>query len=346
MMIHTKSIAFDAVFTMSIFYFTLNDMNVLVTGGAGFIGSHIVDHCVRRGDSVVCVDDMSFGKKENLNSEAPHYEVDIFKREAFDKVIKEFKPEIIFHLAALARIQSSFDDPERYVQVNTIGTFNVLSLARKYGARRVIYSASSSAYGDQPLPVHEDLKLTAQAFNPYASTKRMAEMLMRDMGRITGGPETVCLRYFNVYGPRQHTSADGPYPTVVSAFLDLFKAGKPLTIVPDGNQRRDFTWVEDVVAANLKASSASALGSGEIVNIGSGKNYSIWDVARLMLGVDANTAPEELITSNRCVFLPPRKGEIRESLADITRARKLLEWEPKVFLEDGIEKLKQQAGIA
>src|SRR3990167_3567464 len=173
---------------------------ILVTGGMGFIGSHIADACVARGDEVFSVDDMHAGKDENANPKAPNFLVDISERAGLEKVFQKVRPEIIFHCAALARIQPSFENPDRYFQVNAVGTRNILALAKKYGSGRVVYSASSSAYGDQEAPaLGEDLKLTAQSMHPYGSTKRMGEMLMRDMGRITGGPETVCLRYFNVY---------------------------------------------------------------------------------------------------------------------------------------------------
>ena len=315
-------------------------MQILVTGGMGFVGSHIVDACVARGDSVFSVDDMHAGKKENANPKAPNFQVDISDLENLEKVFREIKPEIVFHCAALARIQPSFQNPERYFEVNAIGTRNVLKLAKLFGAKRAVYSASSSAYGDRPAPaLREDMKLTTQSLHPYGSTKRMGEMLMRDMGRVTGGPETVCLRYFNVYGPRQTNTADGPYATVIGIFLDQARKGEPLTIVPDGAQRRDFTWVGDVVSANLLAAQSPKVGDGEIINIGSGENHSVWGVASLVLGLDENTAPEELLKSGKCVLAPPRRGEVRVTLADITRARALLGWEPQMKFEKGIETL-------
>ncbi|MEK7566768.1 MAG: NAD-dependent epimerase/dehydratase family protein, partial [Patescibacteria group bacterium] len=157
---------------------------------------------------------------------------------------------------------------------------------------------------------------------------------------ITGGPETVCLRYFNVYGPRQTNTADGSYATVVGIFLDQVRRGEALTVVPDGAQKRDFTWVGDVVNANLLAASSSKVGDGEIINIGSGENHSVWGVANLVLGQDENTAPEELLKSGKCVMAPPRQGEVRETLADISQARELLSWRPEVSFKEGIDLLK------
>ncbi len=313
---------------------------ILVTGGRGFIGSHIVDACIARGDTVVSVDDMSFGKEENANPKAPNHRADISDAGALEKVFQTFTPEIIFHCAALARIQPSFQDPQRYFDVNAVGTRNILTLAKKYRAKRVVYSASSSAYGNKDVDVlNEDLPVTAQALHPYGSTKRMGEMLMRDMGRATGGPETVCLRYFNVYGPRQTTTADGPYATVIGIFLDLLRQGKPLTVVPDGHQRRDFTWIHDVVRANLLASESSRVGDGEIVNIGTGENHSIWDVARFILGADDHVTTEHLLDSKRCVMAPERRGEVRSTLADNSRAQELLGWAPQKSFRDGIREL-------
>ncbi|OGY93088.1 MAG: hypothetical protein A3B31_02730 [Candidatus Komeilibacteria bacterium RIFCSPLOWO2_01_FULL_53_11] len=313
---------------------------ILVTGGRGFIGSHIVDACITCGDAVVSVDDMSFGKEENANPQAPNHLADISDAGALERVFQTFAPEIIFHCAALARIQPSFQNPQRYFDVNAVGTRNVLALAKQYGVKRVVYSASSSAYGNTDTNVlTEDLLLPAQALHPYGSTKRMGEMLMRDMGLGTGGIETVCLRYFNVYGPRQTTTMDGPYATVIGIFLDLLRQGKPLTIVPDGHQRRDFTWVHDVVRANLLASESALVGNGEIINIGTGENHSIWDVARFILGADAHVSPEQLLDSKRCVMAPERRGEVRVTLADNSRARELLGWAPQKSFHDSIREL-------
>lgn len=210
-------------------------MRYLVTGGAGFIGSHLVDALVRDGHEVIVIDNLATGKKENLNPQAKFYQLDIID---FEEIVPLFAGvDGVFHVAALARIQPSFENPDLYFRVNAIGTRNVLSAAKQHRVRRVVYSASSSAYGmSENMPLSENLSLPAQALHPYGSTKRMGEMLMRDKGKLTGGPETVCLRYFNVYGPRQTTDVDGPYATVIGIFLALLKKGQPLTIIPDGYQ--------------------------------------------------------------------------------------------------------------
>lgn len=316
-------------------------MRYLVTGGAGFIGSNLVDRLIEQGNEVIVIDNLSTGKKENINSKAKFCELDITDEKSIEPVFEGI--DGVFHLAAMARIQPSFENPDLYFRVNVLGTRNVLVSAKKHGVKRAVYSASSSAYGSvDVVPVKEDFKITSQAFHPYGSTKRMGEMLMRDLGKITGGSETVCLRYFNVYGPRQTTTIDGPYATVVGIFLDLAKQGQPFTIVPNGDQRRDFTWVGDVVAANLLAMQSSKVGDAEIINIGSGVNYSIWDVARLILQAPPTATPEELIAGGKCVFAPQRRGEVFETLADISKAKKLLDWEPKVKFLEGINKLLER----
>lgn len=315
---------------------------IAVTGGLGFIGSHIVDECVKRGHAVFSIDDLSMGKEENGNPKAPNYRIDISDETALRTAFEKEKPEIVFHCAALARIQPSFRDPKRYFDVNALGTRNVLACARQYGTRRVIYSASSSAYGDQKTyPVVESMTVSAQALHPYGSTKRMGEMLMRDMGRITGGPETVCLRYFNVYGPRQTTTVDGPYATVIGIFLDLYRQKKPLTIVPDGNQRRDFTWVGDIVRANVLASESPNVGGGEVINIGSGENHSIWEVARLVLSVPGTVSSQDLVKQGVCAIAALRQGEVFQTLADISLAKNLLGWSPQMKFSDGIASLRK-----
>ncbi len=308
----------------------------IVTGGAGFIGSHVVDALIERGDTVLIIDNLSTGKKQNINPKAEFHQVDIRNLEKMKPFLKMV--DGVFHLAALARIQPSFDNPGLFFDVNAVGTKNILQLAKENNVKRVIYSASSSAYGDQDsLTLREDLRLSAQALNPYASTKRIGEMLMRDKGKLTGGPETVCLRYFNVYGPRQTTTADGPYATVVGIFLDQLKTGKPLTIVPDGNQRRDYTYVYDVVRANLRAMDSSKVGGGEIINVGTGNNYSVFEVASIVHG----KGKEEMEEGKDFVMIEPRRGETKTTLADISKVKELLDWESQISFEEGISMLKK-----
>lgn len=314
-------------------------MRILVTGGLGFIGSHIVDGLVLRGDEV-SIADISV-RTDTVNRSAKYYHADICDTDALEEVFIKEQPGYILHLAALARIQPSFGDPLGYFATNAVGTANILMLAKKFGVKRVVYSASSSAYGDQEMPLVEDMKIAPQAGHPYGSTKRMGEMLMRDMGKLTKGVETVCLRYFNVYGPRQTTAADGAYATVIGIFFEHLAKNLPMSVVPDGHQRRDFTYVSDVAYANFAAMISDKVGDGEIINIGSGKNYSIWDTIRLVHGLGSEVSPEDLIAKDYAIYAPARRGEARATLSDIKLARELLNWEPKVSFESGIEECRK-----
>ncbi|MDP3993628.1 MAG: SDR family oxidoreductase [Candidatus Doudnabacteria bacterium] len=292
---------------------------VLVTGGAGFIGSHLVDRLVADGHDVVVLDNLSTGKREYINQGARLVECDIGDYEAiagqFDGV------EAVFHLAAKARIQGSISDPLLYNKTNITGTLNVLWAAKNAGVKKVVYSASSSAYGDQKVfPVQENFFCRPKT--PYGLQKMVGEEYCRIFSELYDLP-TVALRYFNAYGPRQ--VIDGPYPTVIGLFLEQSKNGKPMTIIGDGEQRRDFTYISDVVEANIRAWQSN-VGGGELFNIGTGRNHSMNEVAAIIGGPTVN--------------IPLRPGEARISLADNTKAKRLLGWEPKVTLQEGIAKLK------
>ena len=292
---------------------------LLVTGGAGFIGSNLVDELVRLGHKVVVVDNLSLGKKEHLNPKAKFYNRDIRDYEAIKPLFKGV--DCVFHLAAQPRIQPSIINPAESFSNNVLGTFNVFLAARDNKVKKLVYSASSSAYGDQKtLPLVESMNPNCK--NPYALFKYMGEEMAHLFFTLYGLP-VVCLRYFNVYGERQ--SLSGAYATVVGIFLKQKKNGKPLTIVGNGNQRRDFTYVKDVARANILAM-RSKQAVGHLINIGSGKNYSVNEVARL---IDKNH-----------VFIPPRPGEAKLTLADISKAKKLLGWQPKTKLADWLKNAK------
>lgn len=295
----------------------------IVTGGAGFIGSHITDMLIERGDEAHIVDIFLTGKRERLNPKAVLHEIDI---RDFQKLAPIFKDAAgVFHTAAQPRMQYSILEPQLTNDINITGTLNVLLAARDAGVKRVVYSASSSAYGpNNPMPLHEEMK--PEPVIPYAIQKRVGEQYC-EMASKFYGLETVCLRYFNVYGPRQTTAVDGPYATVIGIFLEQRKNGQAMTVVPDGTQRRDFTHVTDIARANLLAMGSPNVGKGEIINIGTGKNYSVLEVADLIGG--------------KWQFAPARQGEVKATLADNSRAKELLGWEPKVKFEDGITELKQ-----
>ncbi|MEK7574747.1 MAG: NAD-dependent epimerase/dehydratase family protein [Patescibacteria group bacterium] len=293
---------------------------VVVVGGAGFIGSHVTDALVERGFDVHVIDNMSGGKKENINPKAVFHQADIRDLAAIQPIIKGAK--FVFHLAALPRVQYSIEHPVETHEVNVTGTQNVLIAAKDGGVERLIYSASSSAYGDQKvMPLIETM--TPNPKSPYGLHKYVGEVYARVWSEVYG-LETVSLRYFNVYGPR--INPDGAYPLAIGKFLKQRQAGKPMTIWGDGTQTRDFTHVRDVVRANILASESKKVGKGEVINIGAGSNISVNDLAKMIGGPVVNE--------------PPRI-EPHDTLADNSLAKKLLGWTPTVTLEEGIAELKK-----
>jgi len=292
---------------------------IIVTGGAGFIGSHLVDALIKKGHDVLVLDNLSTGKKENINPQAEFFEVDL---RDFNKIRPLFDDvDFVFHEAALPRIPLSIEKPKETNDINIGGTINVLVAAKEAGVKKFIYASSSSALGgNAKLPMREND--VCQPLNPYALQKYVGELYCKIFSDIYKLP-TVSLRYFNVYGPRQ--PREGSYVPVIGIFLTQKKQGKPLTITGDGEQTRDFTEISDVVRANILAMESNKVGRGEVINIGAGKNYSINEIAK-MIGGEITSIP-----------LPP--GEMRDTLADISRAKELLGWEPRVSLEEGIKKL-------
>lgn len=293
---------------------------IIVTGGAGFIGSNLVDELVARGFEVHIIDNLSAGKKENVNKEAVLHVADITDLNAIEKIFSGAR--YVFHLAALARVQFSIENPTLTQKVNVAGLLNVLIASQKAGVEKLIYSASSSAYGDQKeMPLCENMK--ANPKSPYGLEKYIGELYCELWSQIYG-LKTVSLRYFNVYGKRQ--SEEGAYALVVAKFLKQKREGKPLTITGDGTQTRDFTHVSDVARANILAAESHKVGAGEVINIGAGKNYSVNEVAKLIGGPVEHIEP---------------RIEPKDTLADIAPAKKLLDWQPAVKFEDGIAELKK-----
>ncbi|MBI1888848.1 MAG: SDR family oxidoreductase [Candidatus Spechtbacteria bacterium] len=291
--------------------------NILLTGGAGFIGSHLTERLINDGNKVTIIDNLSTGKRENIDPRAEFFNADISDFETMKPLFKN--KEVVFHVAAIPSVPRSIENPKASFEANIMGTLHVLLAARDCGVRRVIYSASSSAYGNQEsLPLREIF--APNPLSPYAISKLVGEQLCRQFTNLYG-LDTISLRYFNVYGPRMN---EGAYAAVVATFLKQRKAGKPLTICGDGNQRRDFTYVSDVVEANARAMNIKRAG-GEVVNIGAGDSHTIRELAEFVGG--------------EVISMPERPGEIKESLADIAKAKKILDWEPKVSLKEGIEGL-------
>jgi len=302
-------------------------MKVAVTGGAGFIGSNLVDSLVERGHDVIVIDNLATGKRSYLNPAVPLFEIDVAAdSEGLTSALHG--REVVFHTVALPRIARSIEDPLGTHATNVTGTLRVLKAAHDAGARRVVYSSSSSVYGDQPvLPLTEDMP--PNPLNPYACQKYMGEVYARNFQR-TFGLETVILRYFNVYGPRQ--VMEGLYKLVIGIFMEQRQQGKPLTIHGDGEQTRDFTWVGDVVRANALAGESDAVGKGEVINVGSGCETSVNRIAELIGGP--------------VVHVEPRGFDERFKRAGIERARALLGWTPQMELEDGVRQLLEANQIA
>ncbi|OHA59687.1 MAG: hypothetical protein A2589_02420 [Candidatus Vogelbacteria bacterium RIFOXYD1_FULL_46_19] len=295
-------------------------MKVLVTGGAGFIGSHLTDKLCDLGHSVQVLDNLVGGKVGNVNKKAVLHQVDICNLGAILPLFEGV--DYVFHLAALPRVAYSIEHPAESNETNVTGTVNVLIAAKEAKVKKVIYSASSSAYGDQPvLPLEESMP--ANPKSPYGLQKYIGEMYARVFNNVYGLP-TVCLRYFNVYGPRY--SAEGAYALVIGKFLEQRHRGEPMTITGDGSQSRDFTHVYDVVRANILAMEKTEVAGGEVFNIGSGCNMTIKEIAELVGG------PVEYV---------PARLEPKDTLADNSKAKTYLDWQPTISIEEGIKELKK-----
>jgi len=296
-----------------------NNQTVLITGGCGFIGSHLVDKCVELGMRVIVVDI----RKKYINTKAQYLFHDIRDLDRMRSIFQEHKPIFVFHLAAIPSVQYSIENPEETHSVNIDGTNNVLMVAKEFGVKRLIYAASGSAYGNQQkMPLNEDMK--ADPLSPYGLQKYVSELLCKQFS-LQYGIETVCLRYFNVYGSR--LDPNGAYALVIGKFLKQRSEGLPMTITGDGTQTRDFTHVSDVVEANILAMKSDRVGRGEVINIGSGKSNDINELAALIGG------PVEYIDS---------RLEPKHTCADNMKAKDLLGWKPLVVLEDGIKDLKKE----
>tara|TARA_B100001094_G_scaffold200622_1_gene194669 strand:+ start:6807 stop:7703 length:897 start_codon:yes stop_codon:yes gene_type:complete len=287
----------------------------VVTGGAGFIGSHLVEKLDGLGYEVHVIDDFSTGELENLPKkymDKAKY-VDIID---FDLMSECEGADYIFHMAANPSVQGSIDNPA--IAANDLmGTIKVLDTARKLKVKKVVFSSSSSVYGDVSTRTKESHRISPKS--PYALSKHQGEEYCRMFYNLYG-LQTVCLRYFNVYGSRMTTT--GAYRSVLSVFLEAKQNNKPLNIVNDGEQRRDFIHVSDVVEANVNAISSDLLGMGEPINIGYGKNYSVNSIAEMLGG-------EKIYGEKRI--------EPKETLANIDVARDELNWEPKIKLQDWIK---------
>ena len=300
-----------------------NHKKCIVTGGAGFIGSHLVDRLIEDGHEVIVIDDRSTGKLENINEKARWCNHDVSCMTDFS-MFEDV--DVVFHLAALARVQPSIENPLPYNDVNINGTLNILFAAHTMGIKRVVYSASSSAYGESEiLPTPESAP--TNPLSPYGLQKYVGEQYCKMFSEVYG-LDTVSLRYFNVYGERM--LLEGAYCLVLGIFAQKMLQGKSLTINNDGEQRRDFTYVGDVVNANVLAATHPENLNGEVFNIGNGDNYSVNELADMFGGekVEGEKVLEPFLT-----------------LADNSKAKNILNWNPTGDLPTWIEKYKKDLGI-
>ena len=295
----------------------------LVTGGAGFIGSNLVDELINQGDEVIVIDNLATGKKEYVNPKANFYELDL-------RNLKDIKPyfigiDYVFHEAALARVQPSIEDPIKYHDSNVNATLNVLVAARDAKVKKVIYASSSSIYGNQEkMPLTEDMAATP--ISPYGLQKYIGEEYCRMFSYVYKLP-TVCLRYFNVYGPRMAT--EGAYASVVSIFGQQRQKGEPLTVAGDGTHLRTYTYVKDIARANLLAA-ASAIVDGRAINTGQSTEYTVNQIAEMFGGATVN--------------LPERIEPVRNFCSNVL-AKELLGWEPTMDLPQWLAEHKKEIGL-
>jgi UDP-glucose 4-epimerase len=297
-----------------------------VTGGAGFIGSHLVRACLEAGESVRVLDDLSTGKRENLaglRGEAELCQGSVADFAAVERAARGC--EVVYHQAAIASVPRSTEDPIGTHAVNATGTLHVLEAARRAGARRLVFAGSTAVYGDGPeLPKREEMPTSPRS--PYALQKLTGELYCEQYARLFG-LSAVPLRYFNVFGPRQDPHS--MYAGVIPLFVEALRKGERPRIFGDGQQSRDFVFVKDVVAANRAAAAAPEAAAGKAVNVGGGSRVSLLELLVEIADALGVPRPEPR-------FEPERAGDVRHSQADISRAKSLLGWQPRVTLQEGL----------
>lgn len=299
----------------------------LVTGGAGFIGSNLIEKLLQKGEKVKALDNFSTGKKENIKDFLKDPNFQFFKIDLRNKreLRKAFAGvDFIFHLAALSSVIDSIFDPQSTFENNVIGTLNLLNVARKYKIKKIVFASSAAVYGPGSNSQREDI--IPNPISPYALSKLIGEKLCQLFSRIYNIP-TICLRYFNVFGPWQDPNSE--YAAVIPKFITAYLKNKSPIIFGDGEQVRDFTFIEDVVEASLKAAN-SKFRSGEVFNVASGKSISVLELVKIL---------NEIFSRNiKPIFRKERPGDIKFSFADITKIKKNLSWNPKTDIRKGLIK--------
>jgi UDP-glucose 4-epimerase len=292
-------------------------MNILITGGCGFVGSNLTQLLLGEEHWVTVIDNLSSDAHDQFyyESGAEYHEQNITDYVMCSDVFRKTKPDVVFHLAAEARIQNCIEDPTLCMETNVLGTQTILQLSRRYEVKRVVFMSTSAVYGLKANAVQRETD-PIDCLNPYSLSKRFGEELCGMYSRDYG-LDTVCFRGFNIWGPRQPKR--GAYAPVMGVFSRQRQEGVPLTIVGDGEQRRDFIHVEDVCRGLLAGAEAGEPQRGEVYNLGTGKNYSVNEIAQMVGGYTTH--------------LPPRVGEARSTLADITKAQQKLGWSPRHSLE-------------
>jgi len=299
---------------------------ILVTGGAGFIGSHIADAYIDSGYKVVVIDNLSTGFRKNLNPKAKFYKADIRDLSKLEKIFQKEKPQIVNHHAAIAQVVKSLHNPLPTINVNVIGTINLLLMAGKVGVKKFIFSSSAGVYG-QTVKIPTDENVPTVPFSAYGLSKLLAEECLRFYARDYGF-DYLIFRYANAYGRRQNPKAEGG---VVAIFSDLMRKGQRPTIFGDGTKTRDYVYVGDIVKANI---SGLKKGKNEILNLGWAKRISDQKIF--------DTIAQNLNFKKPPIFAPFRQGEIRQSALSAKKAKKLLDWQPKIKMEQGIRKTLEE----
>jgi dTDP-glucose 4,6-dehydratase len=313
----------------------MHSLRTLVTGGAGFIGSHLVDRLMKEGYEVTILDDFSAGKVENIQhySDSRSFHLvkgDVRNLEDVKKAVRDV--DVVFHLAAIVNVPLSIENPSLVNHVNIQGTVNLLEASLKKNIQQFIYISTSAVYGEaRYLPINEEHPI--MPLSPYGISKFTAEHYC-DIFHKIHGLKTVCLRFFNVYGPRQ---SEGPYGGAITKFIGRLRQGKPPIIYGDGKQTRDFVYVEDVVEAEMLVLRSERC-VGEVINVGTGKPTTVNELANVLMKLFQET-------SARPKYVPPRAGDIRQSCADISKAERALGYTPRIGLEEGIRLILQGSDV-